>query len=59
MEVMMLGQNERKRPHLCERRKDGAPAKKVSAMRMEEYFRERAQRADRGETLRILDRAGR
>jgi hypothetical protein len=36
-----------------------AVAEKVSILRTEEYFRERARRADRGETLRILDRAGR
>ena len=36
-----------------------AIAEKVSALRTEEYFRERARRADRPETLRILDRAGR
>jgi hypothetical protein len=35
-----------------------AVAEKVSALRTEEYFRERARRADRGETLRILERAG-
>jgi hypothetical protein len=35
-----------------------AVAEKVSSMRTEEYFRARAQRADRGETLRILKRAG-
>jgi len=36
-----------------------AVAEKVSTLRTEEYFRERARRADRAETLRILDRAGR
>jgi hypothetical protein len=36
-----------------------AVAEKVSALRTEEYFRERAQRANRSETLRILGRAGR
>jgi HicB-like protein involved in pilus formation len=35
-----------------------AVAEKVSALRTEEYFRERAGRADRRETLRILERAG-
>lgn len=35
-----------------------AVAEKVSALRTEEYFRERIRRADRAETLRILDRAG-
>ncbi len=36
-----------------------AVAEKVSALRTEDYFRGRASRADRAETLRILDRAGR
>lgn len=35
-----------------------AVAEKVSALRTEEYFRERGRRADRAETLRILGRAG-
>jgi hypothetical protein len=35
-----------------------AVAEKVSALRTEVYFRERAQRADRAVTLRILERAG-
>jgi|SRR5947209_18522114 len=35
-----------------------AVAEKVSALRTEDYFRERASRANRAETLRILDRAG-
>jgi hypothetical protein len=35
-----------------------AVAEKVSALRTEIYFRERASRADRFETLRILQRAG-
>ncbi len=35
-----------------------AVAEKVSALRTEEYFRERGGRADRAETLRILERAG-
>jgi hypothetical protein len=35
-----------------------AVAEKVSALRTETYFRERAGRADRAETLRILERAG-
>src|SRR5437016_14272748 len=35
-----------------------AVAEKVSALRTEEYFRERGRRADRAETLRILKRAG-
>jgi len=35
-----------------------AVAEKVSALRTEEYFRERSNRADRSETLRILERAG-
>jgi HicB family len=35
-----------------------AVAEKVSALRTEEYFRERGRRADRAKTLRILERAG-
>jgi hypothetical protein len=35
-----------------------AVAEKVSALRTEEYFRERTSRADQAETLRILERAG-
>jgi uncharacterized repeat protein (TIGR03803 family) len=35
-----------------------AVAEKVSALRTEDYFRERGSRADRAETLRILERAG-
>jgi hypothetical protein len=35
-----------------------AVAEKVSALRTEEYFRERGRRANRVETLRILGRAG-
>jgi hypothetical protein len=35
-----------------------AVAEKVSALRTEDYFRERTRRADRAETLRILNRAG-
>src|ERR1700719_3455281 len=35
-----------------------ALAEKISALRTEEYFQERIRRADRAETLRILDRAG-
>jgi hypothetical protein len=35
-----------------------AVAEKVSALRTEEYFRERGRRADRTKTLRILGRAG-
>ena len=35
-----------------------AVAEKVSALRTEEYFQERIRRADRAETLRILDRSG-
>jgi hypothetical protein len=35
-----------------------AVAEKVSALRTEEYFRERGGRADRAGTLRILERAG-
>ena len=35
-----------------------AVAEKVSALRTEEYFQERGRRADRAETLRILERAG-
>src|ERR1700737_932598 len=35
-----------------------AVAEKVSALRTEEYFRERGRRADRAETMRILERAG-
>ena len=35
-----------------------ALAEKLSALRAEEYFQERAGRAKRGETLRILKRVG-
>jgi hypothetical protein len=35
-----------------------AVAEKVSALRTETYFRERASRSDRAETQRILKRAG-
>jgi hypothetical protein len=35
-----------------------AVAEKLSALRTEDYFRERARHADRSETQRILDRAG-
>jgi|SRR5580692_12952950 hypothetical protein len=35
-----------------------ALAEKLSALRTQEYFQERIRRADRSETLRILDRAG-
>lgn len=35
-----------------------AVAEKVSALRTEEYFRERAVRANRAQTLRILERSG-
>lgn len=35
-----------------------AVAEKVSALRTDEYFRMRGSRANRAETLRILDRAG-
>jgi HicB family len=35
-----------------------AVAEKISALRTAEYFRERASRADRKETLQILERAG-
>ena len=35
-----------------------AVAEKVSALRTEEYFRERGRRANRAATLRILARAG-
>jgi hypothetical protein len=35
-----------------------AVAEKVSALRTADYFRERARRADRAKTLRILERAG-
>jgi len=35
-----------------------AVAEKVSALRTEEYFRERGRRANRAQTLRILRRAG-
>ena len=35
-----------------------AVAEKVSALRTADYFRERGGRADRSETLRILERAG-
>lgn len=36
-----------------------AVAEKVSALRTEDYFRQRSRRADRAETLRILEKAGR
>src|SRR5436309_4264967 len=36
-----------------------AVAEKVSALRTEDYFRQRARGADRAETLRILEKAGR
>ena len=36
-----------------------AVAEKVSALRTEEYFQDRAGRADRAKTLRILKRSGR
>ena len=35
-----------------------AVAEKVSALRTEDYFRERGRRGNRAETLRILERAG-
>ena len=35
-----------------------AVAEKVSALRTEDYFRQRASRADRAETLKILEKAG-
>jgi hypothetical protein len=35
-----------------------AVAEKVSALRTEEYFRERSRRANRAATLRILSKAG-
>ena len=35
-----------------------AVADKVSALRTEEYFQQRAGRADRAKTLRILEKAG-
>lgn len=35
-----------------------ALAEKLSALRTTEYFQERIRRADRAETLRILDRSG-
>ena len=35
-----------------------AVAEKVSALRTEDYFRERGRRANRAETLRILEREG-
>jgi hypothetical protein len=35
-----------------------AVAEEVSALRTEEYFRERGRRADRAKTLRTLERAG-
>jgi hypothetical protein len=34
-----------------------AVAEKVSALRTDEYFRERGRRANRGETLRTIERA--
>ena len=36
-----------------------AVAEKVSALRTEDYFRQRARGAERAETLRILEKAGR
>ena len=36
-----------------------AVAEKVSALRTEEYFQQRARRADRAATMRILAKAGR
>ena len=36
----------------------GAVAEKASALRTEEYFRERGRRADRAESLRIVVHAG-
>ena len=36
-----------------------AVAEKVSALRTEEYFRERGRRSNRAETLRILELSGR
>lgn len=36
-----------------------AVAEKLSALRTEEFFREKARGANRAETLRILDRTGR
>jgi len=36
-----------------------AVAEKISALRTEEYFRERSLRANRTETMRVLARAGR
>jgi hypothetical protein len=36
-----------------------AVAEKISALRTEEYFKERSRRANRAETLRILEKAGR
>jgi len=35
-----------------------AVAEKLSALRTEEFFRDRANRANRSETLRILEKAG-
>jgi len=35
-----------------------AVAEKISALRAADYFRERAQRADVGAALKLLDRAG-
>ena len=35
-----------------------AVAEKISALRTADYFRQRASRADRMETLRILEKAG-
>jgi hypothetical protein len=37
---------------------NAAVAEEVSALRTEEYFQERGRRANRAETLRILERAG-
>jgi hypothetical protein len=38
---------------------NGAVAEKVSALRTEDYFRERSGRADIGKAKRILEKAGR
>jgi hypothetical protein len=41
------------------RRKNGSSRERISALRTEDYFRERAARADVGKAKRILKRAGR
>jgi hypothetical protein len=49
MQLSLVKQFENQEPRVAER---------VSALRTEEYFQQRAGRADRAETLRILEKAG-